>query len=80
MGERLEGLEARLKHGICMVKLENIAAARKSFRSLRGTPLEPYALGEEAMLEPRWNRTRWARKPCWNSAREAAEWRRRSRC
>ena len=59
---RLEGLEALLKTGICFTRLKRIPAAWKAFRSLHKTKLEPYALAEEAQLDfhhaPRRNYTR----------------------
>jgi hypothetical protein len=51
MPDRLEGLEARLKFGMCMAKLKRPDEARRTFRALRKSPLEPFALTEEAQLD-----------------------------
>ncbi|MHC4917096.1 MAG: tetratricopeptide repeat protein, partial [Planctomycetota bacterium] len=48
--DRLEGDEARLKIGICLAEQDKPEEARKVFASVRGGPLEPFAMGEEAML------------------------------
>ncbi len=48
---RIEGLEARLKMGICAASLERPAEALAIFRTLAGSALEPFALAEEALLE-----------------------------
>ena len=53
---RLEGLEAKLKTGVCLVKLGRDAEARTIFHSLAGTQLEPFALAEEGALDIRWKR------------------------
>ncbi|HYF52550.1 MAG TPA: diguanylate cyclase, partial [Planctomycetota bacterium] len=47
---RLEGLEARLKSGMCLAKLGKDAEASEVFQSLKGTVMEPVAISEEAML------------------------------
>src|SRR6185295_18133456 len=47
---RLEGLEARLKSGMCLAKLERATEARDVFHSLKGTVMEPVAISEEAMM------------------------------
>ncbi len=49
--QRLEGFEARLKMGICQARLGKGEEARAAFRALAGTPLEPNALAEEAILD-----------------------------
>lgn len=48
---RMEGSEARLKAGICEVRLGRAEAARQTFRSLAGTPFESYGMAEEARLD-----------------------------
>lgn len=49
--QRLEGDEAKLKVGLCLARLKNRDGARRTFQSLAGSPLEPFALAEEATLE-----------------------------
>jgi hypothetical protein len=45
---RLEGAEARLKSGLCLIGLNRLKEARATLHRLAGTPLEPFALSEEA--------------------------------
>ena len=51
LGDRLEGLEARLKLGLCYEQLDRKADAQKVLQTLRGTALEPFGLAHEALLE-----------------------------
>jgi diguanylate cyclase (GGDEF)-like protein len=48
---RLEGDEARLKIGICMMAQNSSEGARRMFRSVDRGPMRPFALAEEAMME-----------------------------
>ena len=51
LGDRLEGLEAKLKLGLTYAAMGLIPKGRTILQSLRGTVLEPFALAEEAMLD-----------------------------
>lgn len=48
---RLEGLQARLKSGMCLTRLKRFASAMRVFRSLDNTALEPHARAQRASLE-----------------------------
>ncbi|PCJ51564.1 MAG: hypothetical protein COA79_25850 [Planctomycetota bacterium] len=49
--DRLEGLEAKLKMAICLIKTYKVTQAENLLKSLIGTILEPHALAELALLE-----------------------------
>src|SRR3569623_67694 len=48
---RLAGREATLKAGLCLRALKRFDEARRMFRTLHGTMLEPFAIAEEGLLE-----------------------------
>lgn len=48
---RIEALEAQLKRGLTLVKLERAEEGRKELRSLAGTLFEPFGLMEDALLD-----------------------------
>jgi diguanylate cyclase (GGDEF)-like protein len=49
--DRNEGIEARLKIGMCLAQLGRYDEARAIFHSLHGSILEPFAIAEEARMD-----------------------------